>query len=392
MSALHEPLRVLRVLPTLEVGGTEVQCVEVLDELAAHREALKLDVELITLFQGQHRVAERRQGAWSWRPLDAERSAVGALRVRGQLAAALAASHYDVVHAMLWPAIWVAASSQLGARRAPLIGSIHSSAWPNSGTRHESVLSVTTARAALRRAGHLAAGGRLSALVFNSLTGRMALAGEFGWREHDAVVIPNGKSIETREPQVTGRTGVLCAARVVPSKRQDLLVAALASVPSLRADFVGEGTEAAAFLEGLRPLGARARGHGAVADVGERLQRCAIAALPTDHEGLPNAVVEAWCQGAAVIASRVPGVEHFVDDNVDGLLVDNTVDGWTRGLARLAADDELRGRLARSGYARAIRDHSLHVTAKRWADLYRAVARGATDESWPPRGRSRWSP
>jgi glycosyltransferase involved in cell wall biosynthesis len=213
-------------------------------------------------------------------------------------------------------------------------------------------------------------------MVFNSEAGRDALLPYFGYPRGTSAVIPNGKVASPKAELDAPREGIICVARRVPSKRQDLLIKALAKFrkadgPS--ATFIGSGTDADDFRRSLEAANIDARGLGELPDLSSYVKGALISALPTEHEGMPNVVLEAWNSGAAVIASKVPGVRDLVRHEVDGLLVDNNADAWHHGLVRLLEDASMRRRLVEAGRRRIEDEFSLTHTATRWAELYRDV-------------------
>jgi glycosyltransferase involved in cell wall biosynthesis len=216
----------------------------------------------------------------------------------------------------------------------------------------------------------------MDAMVFNSRAGAVALGTAFPARDRQVRVIENGKRIE---PLLSlERDGVVCLARTSrASKRQDLLIAALARFdPAARpmAKFAGHGTDHPPFPGQVATLGAKGVALGTVTDPAQLLRTAEIATLPTENEGMPNAVIEAWVHGAPLLASSVQGVKELVRHGEDGWLVENTVDAWFEGLVRLLADEPLRRRLAAAGRARAEREFTLERTARNWADLYLELA------------------
>ena len=97
--------------------------------------------------------------------------------------------------------------------------------------------------------------------------------------------------------------------------------------------------------------------------------------LPSFHEGLPMAVLEAMAWGLPVVTSAVGGLPDVVSDGVEGLVVKpgDTAD-IARALATLIQDDEARGRFAQAARARA---ESLDVAryGEQLLELYARCAR-----------------
>jgi glycosyltransferase involved in cell wall biosynthesis len=72
--------------------------------------------------------------------------------------------------------------------------------------------------------------------------------------------------------------------------------------------------------------------------------------LPSANEGTPVSAIEALAGARPVVATRVGGVPDVVRDGVDGFLVEpGDVDAMAERLARLAADPDLRRRMGEAG-------------------------------------------
>lgn len=356
---MTQNLRVLRVIGHLGSGGTERQCVEVLDALSARETELGCTVDLVTFWARHH--LHRPSPRTRWHQIDQPLSARGAATTAFRLARLLRREDYDCVHALLWPAATVVLPTL--PRRTALLTSIHSSK-----------IRDRPGKAALLRA----IGVRTDLLVFNSAPGAQRLRSSFGVLAAQTRVQPNGKQLAPAPGPGEARSGIVCIARDVPSKRQRLLLDAWrrmreAGAPELPLTFVGRGTDSGPLGEAIERAGAR--GVGEVADVSPYLRRAAIAALPTDHEGMPNAVLEAWNHGAAVLASSVSGVRELVRPGVDGRLVPNQLDAWVRALSQLATDTDARASLARAGRERLEAEFSLDRVARAWVDLYHEATR-----------------
>ncbi len=100
----------------------------------------------------------------------------------------------------------------------------------------------------------------------------------------------------------------VCIGRLVPIKRVEHFVDAVAAVPGLRGDVVGDGPErgALAALAAVRTGAVRLL--GAVPDIAALMPAYDVLVLPSVREGLPLVAVEAARGGVPVVGYDVPGV------------------------------------------------------------------------------------
>ncbi len=101
--------------------------------------------------------------------------------------------------------------------------------------------------------------------------------------------------------------------------------------------------------------GSECRADGAVrvlpwsAHVGGWLRAADLLLIPSEAEGLPLVLLEAFACGTPVVASRVGGIPEALDDGVQGVLLPpGDVEAWSAALTELLGDDERRVRM---GYA-----------------------------------------
>jgi glycosyltransferase involved in cell wall biosynthesis len=108
----------------------------------------------------------------------------------------------------------------------------------------------------------------------------------------------------------------------------------------------------------------------ATAEVARALDESTFLVLPSRSEGLGRVVVEAFCRGRGVVASRIGGIPDIVEDGVSGLLVPpGDATALAEALVRTLSDSALAERLGASArvavepwlatpdeYARRIRD------------------------------------
>ena len=96
--------------------------------------------------------------------------------------------------------------------------------------------------------------------------------------------------------------------------------------------------------------------------------------LPSVNEGTPVSAIEALASGTPVVATNVGGIPDVVRDQVDGFLVEpGDTAGAAERLARLAADPALRARLGESGRERVTRRYSVARLVDDVDHLYRAL-------------------
>ncbi len=171
---------------------------------------------------------------------------------------------------------------------------------------------------------------------------------------------------------------LLTLASLVHRKGLDLLIEALArlAAPDTVALVAGEGPERGA-LEALarrRGVGDRVRFLGRREDKAELLKACDVLVLPSRHEGLGVAALEAMAASRPVIAGRVGGLAEAVVHQRTGILFEaDDIDGLARAIEQLRADPELASRLGGEGPARVAEGHLPEQMVGAYERLYREV-------------------
>lgn len=117
---------------------------------------------------------------------------------------------------------------------------------------------------------------------------------------------------------------------------------------------------------------------GHVEDMPALLAAADAFVLPSDREGLSNALLEACASGLATLSARIGGAEDFVIPGENGLLFEPRDDaGMAQGLLRLAGDVALRARLGQNARATMAAGYDLRQTAARLIGEYTAPTRPA---------------
>jgi len=151
-----------------------------------------------------------------------------------------------------------------------------------------------------------------------------------------------------------GRLGILHAGTIQPRKRQVELVESVASVapelPPFRLAFAGdvpaghetyhqalvEQIDSSAIRESTDLLGYRT-------DMPALLDRSDIVVLPSESEGLPRIVLEAFATGTPCVATDSGGTDEIITDGKNGFVVGvGDTDALADRILTLAHDESLR--------------------------------------------------
>jgi L-malate glycosyltransferase len=143
--------------------------------------------------------------------------------------------------------------------------------------------------------------------------------------------------------------------------------------PDVRFVLVGDGEMRAEFERRVSAAGLKdvVLFLGNRTDVPALLSCCDLGVLPSRAEGLPNAILEYMASGLPVVATRVGGVPEIIEDEVSGLLVaPGDPEALARAILRVLSDDSLRARLAEAGRERVRREFDSERVVDAVSQLY----------------------
>ena len=331
----------------LGAGGSEAQLVELLTRVHPHR----IEAVLVTLAHGPAgpRLDRVRAAGIEHHVIGTSRAPlpVRAVTTAGRYRRVIRAVRPDAVYA------WLEETSLFMVPLAHREGIPVVVARRNvSGARSERFAPL---RAMIRRAEATA-----EILTVNSGAGREAALAR-GIRAERIRAVANGHETGADAPPLPGGDPVTLGylARFRPEKGHLRLIETLRRLPPTPAWRVllgGEGPLDADIRDAVRGAGLEDRVvfEGQVDDPRAFWARCDVGVLLSDHEGSPNALIEAALAGRPLVGTRVGGTPEVVHDGA-GFLADPADAGEAaRALARLVADAELRaecGRRARENAA-----------------------------------------
>lgn len=213
---------------------------------------------------------------------------------------------------------------------------------------------------------------------------------------HRLAMLPNPLAVahwaqvttQARGPESNLGGVVLAVGRLHRQKAPELLIAAFArlTAPGWQLRFVGAGELLESLQAQCRQLGIQDRVEfsGVIADPREAYQQASVFALPSRHEGTPNALLEAMAAGLPCIVSDAsPGPLEWVNDGETGRVVPvDDVAALAQALGDLIDDPGARRTLGAAA-ARSVKSLAPAVMLPIWARVLglqsQPSARGTAD-------------
>ncbi|MCB9554671.1 MAG: glycosyltransferase [Deltaproteobacteria bacterium] len=358
-------MRLLSVMPTTAIGGTERQAFQRYMRYADHG----IEVTLFILL---------REGELSPKYADAGITVLHLKPSLPRLIQTLRRSRFDLVETFGQRGHMIGRTAIQAVRPQPALFSIK--------------VSVDLQWTMLNRLLERATEHWATKHVSNSYAGKHALR-SIGISAERIAVVPNGTHIPNdAELEVHAERGrelrsalgisaqafvILSVANLRAAKDHESLLRGFASAQALQADsallLAGDGPKREPLEQLARGLGIadRVRFLGVRSDVADLLGAADVFVLPTHWEGMPGAVMEAMAAAVPVIASGVGGVPELIQHERSGFLVSPLApDEITEALSRLYDQPDLRRSIARQA-RHDITFFSIDRQVDRWVELYR---------------------
>jgi glycosyltransferase involved in cell wall biosynthesis len=200
---------------------------------------------------------------------------------------------------------------------------------------------------------------------------------------HQALGLPPDPFVVTvANPNRFKASGLLVLVEAAAAVREQM--------PDVRFVLVGDGPERNRIAEAARGLGLvdRFLCVGSRGDVPAILARSVILALPSLAEGFPNVILEGMAAGKPVVATRTGGVPEAVVGGETGLLVPP---GDPRALASAILAilrDPVRAKaMGSAGRDRVVREFGMDRAVRAMERLYDDLVYATPSESKAPRGQ-----
>jgi glycosyltransferase involved in cell wall biosynthesis len=224
----------------------------------------------------------------------------------------------------------------------------------------------------------------------------MKLSSPAEWSKLDIGPLGVAPQLFTPRPFLTcpDQFELLCIGRLVPSKGQHVLLAAVEhlvkSYPNIRLRLVGDGPD----REGLkRTISSKGLGRWVTLEgsvnqdrIRDYYRQADIFVLPSFAEGIPVVLMEAMAMEVPCVSTFVAGIPELIRNDIDGILVSPSDDQALAGAIRRLIDEPvLRRRLGAAGRRRVIEKYDLDRNIARLADIFtqRIGTRGRLNPGLP---------
>lgn len=203
-------------------------------------------------------------------------------------------------------------------------------------------------------------------------------------------VIPNGIDLDEFSPANPAPTGpfrMVCVSRLIPRKAIDVLITAFTTVhdrfPDAELVIVGDGVLGGRLHDLAGRFGLadaiRFAGYQPHEKMATFYRSAHMFVLPSRHEGMSNAMLEAMACGLPVVVTNTGGTAELVEDN--GIVVQPDDPGQLATAILTLLDDENRRRHAAQASRTIARKFGWQSCARRYIETYReAVGRAAETE------------
>lgn len=193
-------------------------------------------------------------------------------------------------------------------------------------------------------------------------------------------LLPNPVVISEQRAEPAASTDLLHVGRLVPQKRQDLLLDAFSELgDTLRkiwtCSFLGEGEAHGRLTRQAARLGisGQVTFHGLVRNPSEYYLKAGVFVLTSEYEGTPNVLLEAMAHGLpSVVPDCLPGALQFIRDGENGLIFKaGDPEDLVIKLTLLMENPELRSEMGKEA-VKSVEHLTMDRITREWEKLFHA--------------------
>lgn len=181
-------------------------------------------------------------------------------------------------------------------------------------------------------------------------------------------------------PELEEKMVALYVGRLTQHKGVETLVLAWRKVvreyPRAHLLLLGDGTLKEKLAEQVQEMGIAEKVSllGKVTNVSDFLRVADMFILPSQYEGMPNAILEAMAYGLPVVTSRVSGAQDVIIDNHNGVLADlDSPEKIAKEMLALIASPGKRTTLGRAALQTIEENYSMSVVSGLYIQLYQSL-------------------
>jgi L-malate glycosyltransferase len=199
---------------------------------------------------------------------------------------------------------------------------------------------------------------------------------------HNGITIPEQTrpELERNFPDHSKAPVIGWVGRMVPVKGLSMLLKAVAEMPGSPPPtllLIGDGPERASLEQSAKSLGIadRVRFQGFVDDIWTFYYQMDLFVLPSLHEGIPIALLEALGAGLPVIASSVGGIPQVIGASGAGVLIESRSPSvWARTLIQTLNDPQKMKALGERARRHIQANFSVEEMARRYLAVYESTS------------------
>ena len=199
----------------------------------------------------------------------------------------------------------------------------------------------------------------------------------------ESIIIRNPLSPDFKIEPYHGKRDkkIVCTARLSEEKNQQLLINAFASIKDkykdYRLEIYGEGPERDNLQNLIDKLNVndRVKLMGRHKNIIEKIQDASIFVLPSNSEGMPNALLEAVALGIPSIATDCPigGSAIIIKNNENGILIPmNDKEALISAIEKIINDSKFAKKISENG-TKIVDDFETTKVCKEWEEYLKKV-------------------